>query len=170
VAEKTVYLGLGSNVGDREQNLRTALGLLEEAGVHVQRTSSLYETEPMYVRDQPWFLNMVAEVCTELMPVQLLGRLQEIERQLGRKRGHRGASASKGPRTLDLDILFYGRFIVTTSQLEVPHPRIEERRFVLEPLVELAPELRHPVSRRSMRELLAEVTGQQVRRVGPLTE
>lgn len=116
----------------------------------MRRVSSVYETEPVGVRNQPWFLNVVVEGETELFPVQLLERMQAIEIRLGRRR-----PAEQGPRTMDIDILLYGDFRIERRDLTVPHPRLSERRFVLEPLVELAPELRHPVSRVTMRELLA---------------
>ncbi len=161
---KTVYLSLGSNLGDRESHLQSALAALPAAGIEVARTSSLYETEPQDVRDQGWFLNLVAECRTELFPVQLLGRLQKIELQLGRKR-----SIPKGPRTIDIDIILYGRAIIRMPSLEIPHPRFRERRFVLAPLQELAPELRDPVTRRTVKELVAGLVGQtvHVRRPSP---
>jgi 2-amino-4-hydroxy-6-hydroxymethyldihydropteridine diphosphokinase len=146
----TIYLSFGSNLGDRAANLTRALAELPAAGVEVTRTSSVYETEPVGVRSQPWFLNLVAEAATELLPVQLLERLQAIEIGLGRRR-----LPAQGPRTIDIDILFYGSFCIRRRDLVVPHPRIEQRRFVLEPLVELAPDWRHPLSRLTMRELLA---------------
>jgi 2-amino-4-hydroxy-6-hydroxymethyldihydropteridine diphosphokinase len=146
---KTVYLSLGSNLGDREHMLRTALEALPAAGVAVSRVSSLYETEPIDMRDQHWFLNMAAECRTELFPVQLLKRLLKIELQLGRKR-----TVPNGPRTIDIDIILYECAIVRTTSLEIPHPRFRERRFVLAPLKELAPDLRDPVTRRSIADLL----------------
>lgn len=157
---KTVYLGLGSNVGDREGHLRSALDRLEAAEIHVTGRSSIYETEPQELPDQPWFLNMVVEAQTELFPLQMLARVQGVEGELGRQR-----LTPKGPRTIDIDILFYGRAIIHTQELEVPHPALAGRRFVLEPLSELAPDLRHPVNGKSVRELLTELRGQQVRRV-----
>ena len=157
---KTAYLSLGSNLGDRERHLRGALALLDEPGLHVLRVSSFYETEPMEAPAQSWFLNAVAEVETDLFPRQLLARIQKIERQLGRKR-----LTPKGPRTIDVDILLYGAAVIETVELQVPHPRMAGRRFVLEPLAELAPELRHPVTRRTVREMLGAVAGQQVRRM-----
>jgi 2-amino-4-hydroxy-6-hydroxymethyldihydropteridine diphosphokinase len=147
---KTVYLGLGSNVGDREANLREALERLQSAGIRVVRRSSLYETEPQDVRDQAWFLNAVLEVETDLFPLQLLACTQNIERQMGRRR-----LTPKGPRNIDIDILFYGRSVIHTPELQTPHPRIAQRRFVLEPLSEIAPELRHPESGKTAREMLA---------------
>ncbi len=157
---RTVYLSLGSNLGDREENLREALHRLEAGGVRVLRVSSIYETEPQDVRDQPWFLNIAAECETELLPGQLLARALKIEGDLGRKRAR-----PKGPRTIDIDILLYGTAVVETSELQVPHPRMGERRFVLEPLAELAPDLRHPVTRRTVREMLADVARQRVRKL-----
>lgn len=155
---KTAYLSLGSNTGDRQEMLRAALRLLESPGLHVARVSPVYETEPQDFKDQPWFLNVVAEVQTELFPRQLLARIHRIERQLGRRR-----SIPKGPRTIDIDILLYGESVIDSPDLVVPHPRMPERRFVLQPLADLAPDLRHPVLRRTVRELLAGVSGQAVR-------
>jgi 2-amino-4-hydroxy-6-hydroxymethyldihydropteridine diphosphokinase len=156
---KTVYLGLGSNLGDRPANLREALERLEAAGIRVARRSSLYETEPLDLRDQPSFLNAVVEVETDLFPLQLLASTQKIEREMGRRR-----LTPKGPRNIDIDILFYGRSLIETADLQVPHPRIAQRRFVLEPLSEIAPEFRHPVSGKTAREMLAAIEPQEVRR------
>ncbi len=157
---KTVYLSLGSNVGDRENNLREALERLEAERIHVLRRSSLYQTEPQNLRDQPWFLNAVVEAETELFPRQLLGCTQNIEREMGRRRG-----TPKGPRNIDIDILFYGRAVIDTLDLQTPHPRIAQRRFVLEPLAEIAPELRHPVSGKTARDMLATLEAQGIRRL-----
>ncbi len=160
---KTVYLGLGANLGGREQALETARGLLDREGVRIRRGSSLYETEPMDVVNQPWFLNQVVEAETALFPLQLLSRTRAIEIEMGRKR-----VVAKGPRAIDIDILFYGRFTIDSPKLSVPHPRFRERRFVLAPMAEIAPDFRDPVSRRSMRELLAALSGQVVRKLpGP---
>ena len=155
----TSYLSLGSNLGDREANLLKALECLESAGVRVLRRSSIYETEPQELREQPWFLNQVVEVGTTLSPVELLARTREIERELGRER-----VVAKGPRTIDIDILFYGDLILATTELQIPHPRLAERRFVLEPLAELAPELRHPKTGRTASEMRASIEGQTVKR------
>ena len=162
---KTVYLSLGSNLGDRKSNLLRALQLLVSSEITVSRVSAVYETEPRDVAAQPWFLNIVVECSTRLFPVQLLARLQKIEKELGRKR-----IMEKGPRTIDIDILLYGNFIINTPNLQIPHPRLAERRFVLDPLAELAPGLRHPVSRRSMRELAAAIVGQKARKLGDLVD
>lgn len=157
---KTVYLALGSNVGDREQNLARALEGLQQAGVRVNVRSSIYETEPQDVLEQPWFLNMAVECETELFPLRLLSVSQEIERSLGRQRRVRS-----GPRTIDIDVLLIGEALMETQELTIPHPRMNERRFVLEPLVEIAPELRDPKTGERFAELLRTVGGQRVRRL-----
>jgi 2-amino-4-hydroxy-6-hydroxymethyldihydropteridine diphosphokinase len=154
---KTVYLSLGSNLGDRQANLRKAVERLKAAEVHILRCSQVYETEPQDVKHQDWFLNAVVEAETELFPLQLLSRTQRIEQDLGRQRSKPG-----GPRIIDIDILLYGDFRIRTPQLEIPHARMAARRFVLEPLAELAPELRHPSTGGTVREMLAEVRSQKV--------
>jgi 2-amino-4-hydroxy-6-hydroxymethyldihydropteridine diphosphokinase len=146
---KRIYLSLGSNIGDREGNLRKAGERLAAQEVRVLRTSRIYETEPVDYKDQAWFLNQVVEAETALFPMQLLTRIGRVERELGRVR-----TVRKGPRTIDIDILFYGAAVVETARLEIPHPRIAERRFVLAPLAELAPGLRHPATHRSVRQML----------------
>jgi 2-amino-4-hydroxy-6-hydroxymethyldihydropteridine diphosphokinase len=156
---KVVYLGLGSNVGDREAELRRALRLMEGYDLRVKRVSSVYETAPMYETDQPPFLNAVAEATTTLFPVRLLLRLQQIERTMGRRRAVRN-----GPRNIDLDILLFPGHVVDTPTLRIPHPRLAERRFALEPLAELAPDLRHPVDKKTVAELLAAVPAAGVHR------
>ena len=145
--EKLVYLSLGSNVGEREENLRSAIAKLGRLGKLVA-VSSFYETEPMEVRDQPWFLNCAVALRTELMPRQFLSRMLKIEQEMGRRRVR-----PKGPRTIDIDILLFGSSVVHTPQLDVPHPALHQRRFVLEPLAEIAPDVRHPVFKRTAREL-----------------
>jgi 2-amino-4-hydroxy-6-hydroxymethyldihydropteridine diphosphokinase len=156
---KTAFLALGSNIGDREANLREAVDRLGSDEIRVRRRSSLYETEPRELLDQPWFLNAVVEVETSLFPMQLLARVREIERQMGRRR-----VTPKGPRNIDIDILFYGRTVIATAELEVPHPRMAQRRFVLEPLAEIAPDFRHPVTGKTANEMLAALEPQGVRR------
>ena len=156
---KTVYLALGSNIGDRLQHLSKAIAGLPKAGLEVVAVSSVYETKPMYKTDQPQFYNLVVEAKTDALPRVLLRRLQSLERELGRRR-----IVANGPRTIDIDILFFGRFVIQTPDLMVPHPRMEERRFVLEPLAEIAPQLRHPVSKKSIAELLGATMDQPIRK------
>lgn len=157
---KTAYLALGSNIGDREANLRDALKRLDGHELRVTRRSSLYETAPQELLDQPWFLNAVVEIETSLFPMQLLGRVRSIEREIGRRR-----ITPKGPRNIDIDILFYGRAIIASAELEVPHPRLAQRRFVLEPLAEIAPDFRHPQTGKTATEMLATLEPQGVRRL-----
>lgn len=135
----TVYLSIGSNLGDRKGNLRAAISALQVAGVRVERESSIYETEPVDYLDQPWFLNCVVETETELQPQALLERLRALEMRLGSRK-----EFAKGPRKLDLDILLYGNEIILTPELQIPHPRMLQRRFVLAPLAEIVPNLQHP--------------------------
>lgn len=156
--EKTVYLGLGSNLGDREGNLSKAIEQLGLAGIKVLRESPVYETEPVGYSAQHWFLNMVLETRTSLFPMQLLTRTSKVERALGRVR-----TIPNGPRTVDIDILLYGNAVVHTEKLEIPHPRMHERRFVLAPLADLAPELRHPAFRKTIRQLLEAAPAEIVR-------
>jgi 2-amino-4-hydroxy-6-hydroxymethyldihydropteridine diphosphokinase len=146
--QHTVYLSLGSNIGDREANLRTAIAELGEIG-DVTKTSSFYETEPVEFTDQPWFLNCAVEFDTEKSPRELLSALLTIEQGMGRKR-----IQPKGPRKIDIDILLFADEVINLAELKVPHPAMHERRFVLEPLAEIAPDARHPVLKRSARELL----------------
>jgi 2-amino-4-hydroxy-6-hydroxymethyldihydropteridine diphosphokinase len=157
---KPVYLSLGSNVGDRAANLRTALTLLGAVG-KVAAVSSFYETEPVELTAQPWFLNCAAKLETERMPKHLMKNILDLEREMGRQRQQK-----KGPRNIDIDILLFGTSIIETQGLTVPHPALHERRFVLEPLAEIAPEVRHPVFKRTIRELRdALPPGQAVRKI-----
>jgi 2-amino-4-hydroxy-6-hydroxymethyldihydropteridine diphosphokinase len=158
--DKIVYLSLGSNLGDRAGNLRSAIERLGTLG-KVVAISSFYETEPVAVTEQPWFLNCAVRLDTEKMPRQLLAGILAIERQLGRHR-----TEYKGPRTIDIDIVLFGNSVLATPDLIIPHPAMQERRFVLEPLMEIAPEVRHPALERTIRELRdALPPGQAVRRI-----
>ena len=154
---KVLYLSLGSNIGDREDNLRKAIERLAAPDLHVLRVSPVYETEPVEYTNQRWFLNLVVEAETTLFPRMLLTRIHRIERALGRVR-----TVPKGPRTIDIDILLYGRAVVEIPDLQIPHPRMTERRFVLVPLADLVPHLRHPVTRQTVREMLDAAPAQKV--------
>ncbi|MGZ4828756.1 MAG: 2-amino-4-hydroxy-6-hydroxymethyldihydropteridine diphosphokinase [Candidatus Angelobacter sp.] len=144
-----VYLSLGSNLGDREAQLREAIARLRELGV-VTLVSAFYETEPVEVESkQPWFLNCAVAMETELMPLQFLKRMLALEQSMGRTR-----TEPKGPRTIDIDIVFFGNDVLDTPELSVPHPAMQQRRFVLEPLSEIAPDLLHPLLKRRVRDLL----------------
>jgi len=147
--EKTVYLSLGSNVGDREANLRAAIDELPHAGVAVIRVSSFYETEPVDLREQPWFLNCAVKVETHFDAIMLLRALREIEAKMGSRK-----LMSKGPRLIDMDILLYGTETINTKELQVPHPRMHLRRFVLVPLAEIAPEVVDPELKKTVKQLL----------------
>ncbi len=148
---KRVFLSLGSNLGDRVANIRKALEQLAGVGVAIRRVSSLYKTEPMDFRPQAWFVNCVAEAETRLMPMQLLNAVKTVERALGRRTG-----VAKRPRAIDIDILLYESVVVRSAALNIPHERLAERRFVLLPLRELAGNTRHPVTKRTVYEMLAE--------------
>jgi 2-amino-4-hydroxy-6-hydroxymethyldihydropteridine diphosphokinase len=147
----TAFIALGSNLGDRAEALSSAISHLSSLGRVVAR-SSLYETEPVGLQDQPAFLNAVVALETQAEPLPLLRELLAIERQLGRDRTH---SPLKGPRTLDLDLLLMGDRIVADEELSLPHPALAQRRFVLAPLAEIAPQLRHPKNNQTMADLLA---------------
>ncbi len=143
------YLSAGSNLGDRKANLKNAFCSLKEAGATPAQMSSYYETEPVGIREQPWFLNAALQVNTGLSPFELLEACQAIEESHGRVRVFKNA-----PRTLDLDILLYDDLVIDDAQLVIPHPRLAERRFVLEPLAEIAPDVLHPLLMKSIRSLL----------------
>jgi 2-amino-4-hydroxy-6-hydroxymethyldihydropteridine diphosphokinase len=152
------YIGIGSNLGDRAGNLVLAVRGMMEASLCVTRLSSVYETEPISEIEQPPFLNMVAEIGNPLpTPQQMMARLLRIEFALGRVR-----DVKDGPRTLDLDLLMYGDVKSDTEFLKLPHPCLHQRRFVLEPLVEIAPRLIHPILQRSAAELLETVEDKSV--------
>jgi len=162
---RTGYLGLGSNVGDREQNLRRAIAALRAHGVEVEAVSSLYETEPVgEITDQPDFLNAAARIRTGLEPEPLLDLCKAIEAELGRV----FAGPRHGPRPIDLDLLLLGDLEHRSERLTLPHPEVTSRRFVLAPLLELDPELRLPDGT-ALRDALAALgEGQRAERVGPL--
>lgn len=163
-----IYLSLGSNLGNRAENIERAIEKLGENGVRVTKRSSLYETEPVNVRGGGWFLNGAVEAKTELTPQQLLAVLLAIERTLGRIRPMNTDFApqdKKEPRTIDIDILLFGSSTIEVPGLAIPHPRMADRRFVLTPLAEIAPEVQHPVFRQTVAELLARTPDKsQVRR------
>ena len=157
---KLVYLSLGSNLGDPAANLNAAIAALGALG-DVTAVSSFYETEPVELTAQPWFLNCAIKLDTEKMPKQLMSGILDLEQEMGRRRQQK-----KGPRIIDIDILLFGSSIIETKGLTIPHPAMHQRRFVLEPLAEIAPEVRHPVFKRTVRELRdALPPGQAVRRI-----
>jgi 2-amino-4-hydroxy-6-hydroxymethyldihydropteridine diphosphokinase len=161
MTETTVYLSLGTNLGDREANLHRAVQDLSGAGVAVTKISSIYETEPVDLREQPWFLNCIVEGQTNVPALTLLQGLREIETRMGSKK-----LVAKGPRLIDLDILLYGMETIETPELQVPHPRMLLRRFVLVPLAEIAPDLRHPSWTKTVSEFAAATAdGSEVRKV-----
>jgi 2-amino-4-hydroxy-6-hydroxymethyldihydropteridine diphosphokinase len=147
--QEPIYLSLGSNLGDRAANLERAIDGLAGIGVHVLRRSAIYETEPVDFLAQPWFLNCAVEAETALEPLALLRGLQGIERSMGSQK-----LVHRGPRIIDLDILFYGDAVIREQGIEIPHPRLSERRFVLVPLAEIAPQFVHPVMKENIRKLL----------------
>ena len=157
---KTVYIALGSNLGDRVANLLEARDHIASPHIRLTRASSVYETAPREIVDQPWFLNQVVAAETTLFPRQLLARLLRVEREMGRQR-----TVAKGPRLIDLDILLFGDAVIHGAGLDIPHPRMAERRFVLEPLAELAPALRPPRSSLTVQEMLNKVLDQPLRRL-----
>ena len=146
------YIGIGSNLGNRQENCLRAIELLQKKGIIVKKRSSLYETEPWGVKEQPLFLNMAIEVETKLNPGALLRILKDVEKEVGRKE-----STKWGPRIIDLDILLTDNIVLNKDNLKIPHPLMHKREFVLRPLCEIAPDIKHPVLKLSMNELLQEV-------------
>ena len=158
---ETVFLSLGTNLGNREANLRGAIAALEGIDVCVMKVSSFFETEPVDYVAQPWFLNCVVEGQTAGLAIELLRALREIEHKMGSKK-----EIAKGPRLIDMDILLYGQQTIATQELQVPHPRMLMRKFVLAPLAEIAPELKHPLWSGTAEEILKRLSDQsQVRRI-----
>jgi 2-amino-4-hydroxy-6-hydroxymethyldihydropteridine diphosphokinase len=147
-----VYIGIGSNLGDRQKSCLRAIELLQERGIVVTKKSSLYETEPWGYKDQPQFINMAIEGETEFNPKELLMVLKNIEREIGREESLRW-----GPRKVDLDILLFDTIILTEDSLEIPHPLLHKRDFVLKPLCEIASDIHHPLLKMSISDLLQQL-------------
>jgi 2-amino-4-hydroxy-6-hydroxymethyldihydropteridine diphosphokinase len=163
---EVLYLSLGSNIGAREDNLNAAIAALPGARIEVRRISSFYETEPVDYLEQAWFLNCVVKADTELPALALLRALRGIESKMGSKK-----LIAKGPRLIDIDILLYGQQAIDTPELQVPHPRMTQRRFVLVPLGEIAPGLHHPAWHGTVEQLLVETPDKsKVERVAPSPE
>ena len=162
-----VYIGIGSNLGNRQNHCEWAIEQLRQLpSTQVTKISSFFETEPVELEDQHWFINAVVEIQTDLSPEELLASCRSLEESLGRVRAVR-----YGPRTIDLDLLFYGQQVMNTEELTLPHPRLHERQFVLIPLVEIAPDLFHPVQKASVKSLMDKIPDQKtVRRLSSHSE
>lgn len=148
----TVYIGIGSNIGDRRTNCINAVKLMNESGIVVTKESSVYETQPWGMKEQPLFINMAVIAETDLSPESALAALKCIEKEMGREESSRW-----GPRRIDLDILFYDDRIITEKDLCIPHPLLQQREFVLLPLFEIAPDKWHPVLKKTVRRLREEL-------------
>ena len=146
------YINIGSNLGDRKENCQQAIKLIEKNSIAVKKQSRMYETEPWGVKDQPKFINIAIEAETDKKPEELLRILKEIEKEFGRTE-----TVKWGPRVIDLDILFYDDLILKTPDLEIPHPLLHEREFVLKPLCEIAPDKKHPVTGKTVKEMAASL-------------
>jgi 2-amino-4-hydroxy-6-hydroxymethyldihydropteridine diphosphokinase len=148
-----IYVGIGSNLGDKVKNCQDAIHYLHTTpGIEITRASSLYFTEPVGYEDQDWFLNCVVEVGASLTPREVFLKCKEIEKSMGRR-----PTVRWGPRVIDLDLLFYDELILKEEDLEIPHPRLHERGFVIVPLLEINPGWIHPVLKKTMRELEQEL-------------
>jgi len=145
----TVFLSLGSNLGDRENNLKKAIQLMKESGIKILKESSVYETEPMYYKEQSKFLNQVIKIETELSPLEFLDLINKIEKKLKRKR-----LIPKGPRTIDIDIILWEDKIINDEKLKIPHPLVLERDFVIKPLLEIEENIFHPLYKKKVKELI----------------
>lgn len=148
----SIFLGVGSNIEPREENISKAISLLKEKGFKIVKSSPIYQTQPVGYESQPKFLNLVLHIEEKTSPKSCLYTLKEIERDMGRT-----PTFPNGPRVIDLDILFYDSLIVDTPELKIPHPRLHKRAFVLIPLSQIAPDFLHPVFKKSVKELLKEV-------------
>jgi len=152
MVKQEIYIGLGSNLGDRLANIRKAVDLMKKGGIEILEESSVYETEPVGFKAQNWFLNSVVKARTKLSPARLWRMLEKIEKSMGRKR-----EIKWGPRIIDLDILFYGDRVLNGKELRIPHSELHKRRFVLVPLQEIARDLNHPVFKKTISELLKDL-------------
>ena len=151
----SVFISIGTNMGDRYENIIKALNLLEDNNIKIEKVSSIYETEPWGFECEQWFLNLVASVKTNLNPFKLLDTLQKIEKSLGRQEKSNGTYK---PRIIDLDIIFYNDLIIHTHELIIPHKLMHRRNFVLQPLAEIAPDFIHPLLETPVKQLLKECT------------
>jgi 2-amino-4-hydroxy-6-hydroxymethyldihydropteridine diphosphokinase len=160
---KIACLSLGSNLGDRCLAIDRALERMQEEQILITARSAFYETEPQDVPNQPWFLNIAVACKTDCFPLQLLAKLRQIERELGRSRA--STSVRRGPRLIDIDILLFDNLVMDTPRLTIPHPRMLERRFVLEPLLEIMPDARHPKTREPLQRYLKAVLHQKLKKL-----